>query len=303
MLNSNHEQTSSPFVSVIINCYNGENYISEAIKCVLSQTFADFELIVWNNRSTDSTQKLVESFRDSRIRHYLAKQHSTLAEARNKAVEKTYGQWIAFLDCDDLWKVEKLQKQVELIRRNPENLGLVYGRSGLIANNAAFGEKKIVRLRHFYLNRNLPGANAFNELLRYNNFFVFSSVMIKKESYVRVGGIDPQYKYAEDYDLLLKIGEKHRIMKIDEVIVDYRIHDSNLTFRYTRELLCESLSVLNKYRKYPLSGGGINRINIQLSMIELKKGNILSFLSYYHSLSIIKSFFEMVNEKRKKYRK
>jgi len=293
-------QSNMPFVSIIINCFNGEKYIGDAINSVLRQTYPDFELIIWDNQSSDNTLSAIKTFHDPRINYCYAPEHTTLAKARNNAVERARGAWIAFLDCDDIWLSEKLSFQVAVIKDGPSSLSIVYGRSDLLVENAAVKTTETKRLRSLYLNRPLPTETAFNELLNYNSFFVFSSVMIKKEDYFAVNGIDSKYKYAEDYDLFLKIAENKKVRAVNETIVIYRIHGSNLTSQYKRELLLESKDILNRYKHNPSHMIGLEKINIQLSIFDLKKGKVFSFLSCYTSLHIISIFFQML---RRRFRK
>ena len=97
-----------PLVSVIMNCYNGEMYLREALDSVLSQTYTNWELIFWDNQSSDKSETIFLSYDDSRLIYFYAPQHTNLGKARTLAIEKTRGQWIAFLDVDDLWFPEKL---------------------------------------------------------------------------------------------------------------------------------------------------------------------------------------------------
>lgn len=290
-------QSNMPFVSIIINCFNGEKYIGDAIRCALKQTYPDFELIIWDNQSTDNTASVIRTFHDPRINYCYAPEHTTLAKARNNAVKCAKGTWIAFLDCDDFWLPEKLSLQVAVIKAAPPSLGIVYGRSNLVVENAGIQSSEIKRLRSLYLNRPLPTGTAFDELLQYNSFFVFSSLMIKKEDYLAVNGIDAKYKYAEDYDLFLKIAECKTVSVVNETIVAYRIHGTNLTGQHTRELLLESKAILNQYSHYPIHMIGLDKINIQLSMLDLKKGKVFSFLSCYTSFRRIGTFFSMLRSR------
>ena len=286
-----------PFVSIIINCFNGEKYIGHAVRSALQQTFQDFELIIWDNQSTDNTSSVLDAFHDPRVKYYYASEHTTLAKARNEAVEFARGAWIAFLDCDDIWLPQKLSLQVAIIKAASSTLAIVYGRSDLLVENAVLKSSSTKRLRSRYLNQPLPVGTAFGELLQYNTFFVFSSVMIKKEDYITVNGIDAKYKYAEDYDLFLKIAEYKTVDAVNEIIVAYRVHGSNLTSQKKRELLLESKDVLNKYSHYPSQEIGLDKINVHLSMLDLKKGKVFSFLFYYTSFRRISVLILMLRNR------
>ena len=107
---------NQPLVSVIMNCYNGEAYLYESIKSVLFQTYANWELIFWDNRSDDKSAEIFKSYNDKRFKYYYAPQHTLLSEARNEAIKKSSGEFIAFLDTDDLWEKDKLELQVPLFK-------------------------------------------------------------------------------------------------------------------------------------------------------------------------------------------
>ena len=93
----------SPLVSVIMNCYNGEKYLNDSLNSLLSQNYSNWELIFWDNISTDNSKKIFESYKDKRFKYYSATKHEILYKARNLAIKKTSGDYIAFLDTDDIW--------------------------------------------------------------------------------------------------------------------------------------------------------------------------------------------------------
>ena len=106
------ENTSYPLVSIIMNCHNGQEFLEEAIKSVLSQKYQNWELIFWDNFSTDNSKKILQEFSDERIKYFKSNKFTNLYEARNLAIEKSKGEYIGFLDTDDLWATDKLQKQM-----------------------------------------------------------------------------------------------------------------------------------------------------------------------------------------------
>ena len=116
--------TEKPLVSIIINCYNGETFLREAIDSVIAQTYENWELVFWDNQSTDSTREIVESYNNPKIKYFYAPDHTPLGEARNLAVEKANGEYINFLDADDVWSPNKLEEQVKLLV--PGEVELVY---------------------------------------------------------------------------------------------------------------------------------------------------------------------------------
>ena len=104
----------NPLVNVIMNGHNGGEYLAEAIDSVLEQTYTNWEILFWDNLSTDNTRSILESYSDNRIKYFCAEEFTPLGEARNNVIEKAQGELLGFLDCDDLWLPEKLERQVPL---------------------------------------------------------------------------------------------------------------------------------------------------------------------------------------------
>ena len=113
----------TPLVSIIMNCYNGERYLSEAINSVYSQTYKNWEIIFWDNASTDNTAEIAQSY-DKKLKYFRSQETTVLGEARVCAVEKSRGQYLAFLDCDDFWEVDKLEEQISLFDKNKDTTKL-----------------------------------------------------------------------------------------------------------------------------------------------------------------------------------
>jgi len=132
-LKNNKEIGRQPLVSVIMNCYNSAQYLHEAIESVLAQTYSHWEIIFWDNQSTDESVSIFKSYSDKRLHYFLAPEHTKLGKARNLAVKQARGEWIGFLDCDDVWLPEKLEKQITIILEEDTELGLVYGQMLVLA--------------------------------------------------------------------------------------------------------------------------------------------------------------------------
>ena len=103
-----------PLISIIMNCHNSAKFLKEAIESVLNQTYTNWELIFWDNLSTDESAKILKSYDDCRIKYFISKEFTSLGKVRNFAINQSKGRFIAFLDCDDLWHPEKLSKQIPL---------------------------------------------------------------------------------------------------------------------------------------------------------------------------------------------
>lgn len=203
-------------VSAIILTYNRAHMVAEAIDSVLNQTFRDFELIVVDNYSSDNTESVVKSYADKRIRYFKHQNNGFIGVNRNYGIKKSRGEYIAFLDDDDLWLPEKLEKQVELLDSNKE-LGLVYSDIYLIDSNGNLRE-------HTYFYRIKPfRGEVFNELLQ-GNFIPLSTVVIRQGVLDEVGGFNLRFIIAQDYDLWLRIAEHYSIDYAEAPLAKYRVH-------------------------------------------------------------------------------
>ena len=125
--------TNNSLVSIIINCFNGEKYLKEALVSVINQSYKNWEVIFWDNQSTDSSAKIFKSYNDKRFKYYYATQHTRLYEARNEAIKRSSGEFIAFLDTDDFWEKDKLELQIPLFKDS--EVGVVYGNLFIINEN------------------------------------------------------------------------------------------------------------------------------------------------------------------------
>lgn len=214
-----------PKVSVIIPTYNRANLLPRAIKSVLNQTYKDFELIIVDDGSTDNTKKVVEEFqkKDPRIKYIWQKNSGGEARPRNMGIRHSKGEYIAFLDSDDEWLPEKLEKQVKLLNGDKKT-GLVYTNAKIL-RNSKYSEKTIFELIN--PKRGIIYKDLF--LNRDRHFIPTLTVIVRKNIFEKVGYFDEKLKFAPDYDLWLRIAKHTYVDYIDEVLAIYYIHDSNIS--------------------------------------------------------------------------
>lgn len=211
--------TEQPLISVIMNCHNSEVFLREAIDCVLNQTYKNFEIIFWDNCSTDHSAAIVKSYNDNRIKYYYASQKTLLGQARNLAISKSSGEIISFLDCDDLWDNDWLEVVSNEFSKDKE-LTLVYCRFSTFGNRKeklvkkVFNEDSIVDMDLFIDNYSLGMSGAcFRK-------------SIWKEQGVR---FSDAYNLIEDYDFFLRIASQGKVKYLVHPYMYYRLHDNNLT--------------------------------------------------------------------------
>jgi len=212
-----------PIVSVVMPAYNYARYISAAIKSVLDQTYPFFELLIIDNHSTDNTEQIVESFSDDRIRYYKFANNGILAASKNCGARKARGQYIAFIDADDVWLPNKLEIQMEFFKRYPFT-GLVFCAVQFDSvdkryNGHIFGKKRLA-----------DGWVAYHELLN-ANFITTSSVVIRASVLQEINYFDedPRMALADDWDAWLRVVSAYRMAYIPQVFVKFRLHHSNLS--------------------------------------------------------------------------
>jgi glycosyltransferase involved in cell wall biosynthesis len=265
-------KTAAPSVSVIINCFNSDKFLRETLDSLFAQTYSDFEVIFWDNQSTDKSAKIVKSYNDARVRYFYAPKHTTLGEGRNLALAEAKGEWFAFLDCDDIWNPEKLKLQMEIVRYGEPSLGLVYTKTIYLG-----GPHDGKELNPEFEGRLSPEGHVLPDYLAVGNFIPLPAALIKKSAFIDVGKIPNQLKQAEDYYLFAAIAAKYSVRCVQKVLTHYRIHESNLSHKQRYESVAESLFVMNKFKnKANFSGRGYLHF--------LNRVSRYSFLSLYYGL-------------------
>lgn len=210
-----------PEVSVLMNCYNGERFISEAIRSVLAQSWQNLELVVWDNRSTDQSRHIVSAFPDPRVVMIEAPEHTTLAQARKLALPHLRGKWIAILDVDDLWRPDKLAKQMALAQQKPDS-GFIYCRTGVLQESPDPGPTSVFSREMI----RLPEGNIYPQLLR-GNYIAIASLLINRHCLTSIGGFSGRYPVMEDYYVTLNLARRFSVAAVQEELCDYRIHGDN----------------------------------------------------------------------------
>ena len=211
---------NEPLISIIMNCYNGEKYLKQAINSILQQTYKNWEVIFWDNQSNDESAKIFKDYKDERLKYFLANSHTeVLYKAKNFALKKANGEYIAFLDTDDWWLPEKLEKQIPLFR-DPE-VGLVYGNAWIFLDKQ--NKKKI------YKKKKLPTGKILNELL---NDYVISSptYVIRKKSLEKLEYFfNDNFHIIGDFDINIRLAAKFKIDCIQSPVAYYRKHNTNVS--------------------------------------------------------------------------
>ena len=229
-------------VSVIINCYNGEKYLRETIDSIFNQTYKDFELIFWDNCSEDGSKEIIDSYSKifPNVKYYCSKSNVPLGRARNFALEKSNGDYIAYVDCDDIWESEKLAKQVNALDRD-KSCGMVFSnfRRWNMLNGVTDVFDKDANYREL----------SFEELVgKYS--FCLSSFMIRRSALEGLDHIfNEEFRYAEEFELFSRIAFSWNTVYLPEPMVTYRIHKEMNTIKYQDRIGYEYGIALDNLRK------------------------------------------------------
>ena len=229
-------------VSIILNCYNGEKYLSEALSSIKKQTYKNWELIFWNNKSTDNSERILRSFKIKNLKYYLSKKHTSLYAARNLAIKKATGDYIGFIDADDTWEKNKLKKQIKLF--TDKNTAVVYGNFWL-KNEKNFKKKKSI-------NYKVRDGYIYKDLIKRYNVGILTSLI--KKSLLKKSKItfNDKYNIIGDYDFFLRLSNEYKFKFLNEPIATYRIHHHNLSF-LRRDLHIKEFFYWNKKNKKKLT--------------------------------------------------
>ena len=225
-----NQSGKNPKVSVIIPAYNHGRFLREAIQSVLEQTFQDWELIVVDDGSTDETSEVVASFPDPRIR-YIYQKNQGNAAARNRGIELARGEFIAFLDADDLWLPMKLEKQVAQLDSLPPTVGLVYADLHFFNHEDGAITGRLLQASGQF---DPPRGKVFSQIVRRKWggergwFIIPTTALIRREVFQRVGLFDESLRRHVDWEMWVRIAAAYEVDVLNEPLAKYRHHAGNV---------------------------------------------------------------------------
>lgn len=207
-----------PLISVIIPVYNGEATIKETIQSVLEQTFTDFELIVIDDGSQDSTFAVVSSIPDSRLKVF-PYPNAGLAASRNRGISQATGEYISFIDADDLWVPDKLEEQLKAIQTNLQ-AGVAYSWTNWIDETGKF----IRTGGHITEN-----GKVYEKLLLRDFVESGSNPLIRTKALAEVGGFDQSLPAVEDWDMWLRLAQIYEFVAVPCPQILYRVYPNSMS--------------------------------------------------------------------------
>ncbi len=224
-----------------MNCFNGEAYLAEAIESVINQTYKNWELILWDNCSTDDSAKVFKSYNDHRLKYFCSDGHTTLGQARANAWQCVNGEFVAVLDVDDLWVSKKLEYQMPLFD-DPD--------VGIVISNANF--KFSHHEKKYFQNKYPREGFVFNALLK--DFFVCLPILVVRKSFVDkldIPSFDPEFSMIADFDLVLRLSRISKLAIVKRTLGIWRAHDNNITYAQSEKIYIENKQWIKKYEKTP----------------------------------------------------
>jgi glycosyltransferase involved in cell wall biosynthesis len=277
-------------ISVVIPVYNGEAFISHAITSVLNQSVQAFEVIVINDGSQDGTAEILAAFGDS-IK-LISIPNGGVSNARNTGIKASTGEFIAFLDADDIWYKDKLKRQLEIFERYPDvgfcccDYEFVDTKSNLTINHFA----KFKDTADIIFDTPLP--LPLDALVHRNFVGTCSNVILKKAVLDKVGIFNINYLQAEDYDLWLRCALVTKFVLLSTVLLEKKSHDSNLTNNFLETLLFNEQVLINLQSN--------NQTKVRITQIRNEYLSALALLRYEignlhyeadHQIKAFKYFF------------
>lgn len=213
-----------PLISVIIPAYNAAKTIQETIESVLNQTFADWELLVINDGSQDATLEVVERIPDTRL-NVFSYPNAGVSASRNRGLAEATGEFISFLDADDLWMPDKLEAQLQALQENPQAT-VAYSWTDYIDERGQF----LYPGSHITAN-----GDVYTQLLLGDFLENGSNALIRREALIEVGGFDESLFGPEDWDLFLRLAAKYHFVAVPRPQVLYRLSTTSISFNLVRQ--------------------------------------------------------------------
>jgi glycosyltransferase involved in cell wall biosynthesis len=214
-----------PKISVIIPAYNAIKYLPNSLESVFQQTFIDWEVLIINDGSTDEIEKWASEIADPKVR-LVSLSHQGVSVARNCGISLSKGEYIAFLDADDLWEATKLEKQVNYLDSHL-NIGLVYTWTAFVDESGKATGR---------VSSSSAEGKIWLQLLEDEVIPCVSTVMIRRDCFDCVGMFEPKLTHAEDLELWVRIAKKYPVTVIKEVLTQYRRHSSNTSKNHDKML-------------------------------------------------------------------
>jgi glycosyltransferase involved in cell wall biosynthesis len=277
----------NPLVSVVIASYNMGKYLTHAVQSVLDQSYTNFEIIIIDDGSTDDTQVVLKPFLlDSRVKYYY-QENKGQTVAKNKGISESKGHYIAFLDADDIWFPDKLEKQIPCFSLSP-SIGVVYTNVEFIDEHGANVDGWPIK---FY-------SGWVSGKLLIDNFVPFCSVVVRRECLEKVGIFDEKYRMGIDYDLWLRMSAHYEFYYLDAVTFQYRLWSGQMSHNYKKRFECAIAMMKSFLEQYPslVDKSTVNEawahtyVYKGTCIAQIEKDKIAALREFFRSLSYVPTY-------------
>ena len=228
-------------VSIIMTCHNGEAFLQEALDSVIAQTYSNWELVFYDNNSTDKSKAIIDGYQDDRIKYFKSEKLLNLGTIRNLSLNNCKGEYICFLDTDDYWSKFKLEKQIDKFKNN-KNIDIVYSNYFEVRNQEVTKREKI-----------MYRGNCQKEIIlsyvKGSPLTAWLTLMIKKSSIDKLEySFDKDTHIASDLDLIIRLSAYCNFDYNDDYLGFYRLHTNNESINTNKEVN-ELNYIVNKYKQ------------------------------------------------------
>lgn len=257
-------EASMPRVSILMTIYNAAPYLRESIDSLLAQSFADWELVVIENGSTDASPNILASYSDNRIRAHVFSKNIGRTPALQYAFERSRGEFIAVLDADDVSSPERLERQVGLLDACPE-----------VVLVGAWVQYIDEESKVFAAWRPPVDSEQLHDCLGWVNPMVHSAVMFRSDAANAVGGYSGRFIYAQDFGLILELAQRGRLAIIDDYLCKFRVLRKGMTGSSAYRIVSarEGMELFLYARRYlPLSAVARRKNRRAVAVCEIKIG-------------------------------
>lgn len=227
-----------PLVSVIVPCYNHQQYVKECILSVINQTYTNIQLIVIDDGSKDESVKNIESIHKTYDFTFIAQKNIGLSATLNKAItEYVRGDYVALLASDDYWHVDKLRQQIAFFQKSPD-YAMIFSNAALVNSSS--------EITGYFDCKRLATPAIFKNIILNKMGIPALTALIKRDIFDEVGLFDENL-LIEDWDMWLRIAYQHKIGYQDQVLANYRSHDSNISSKIEL-MLSDRFKIINKWK-------------------------------------------------------
>ena len=260
-------------VTIIIPTYNRAQYIQRAIDSCLKQTYRNIEIIIIDDHSGDNTEKLIKNYKDKKIVYHRNEENRGAPFCRNKGIQHAMGEYINFLDDDDILYTEKIELQVEKFKTSKvKNLGVVTA-------HVKYSREDIWKIK-----KNNKQGNIYNKLLNLYCIFGTESMLIKKEILDKINGFDVNLTANQEYDLSIRLAKETSFDYVDKVLSEKFNSNNQISFDFDKKLAATKYF----YRKYYMEFRNLGILYFLFNWARFKYLTIKYYIGKHCSMKVYK---------------